>query len=395
MGRDDATVGVGYRVAALVPSLVVAKRNVSRAKLRSALAAASILIGVVAIGAIGAGGTAFKQAQLDRVQAQGATSVYVAPGVDKDPRSFDAEDVRAIEETVGGGGVVATRSDSAEFVVRPGERESLSVTYIEDPRALYEVGQGSLPTNWRQSVVLSRSFADQHGVRLGDRLTVVWSDEGTTTREEHYRVVAVLAETPAFGVDDAFLPLAEAENGDQYEQIRVTTQSATAAETAADRLRERFNGRKDRLLVFELTSLLRLFKQIVTGINTFLVGLGAVSLLVAGVSITNTMLMAVIERRQEIGVLRSVGYTKADVVRIVLAEAALIGLIGAAVGVALAALAGAVANAVFLGDPLAFSPTALAYLAGAALFGVGTSLLAGVYPAWRAANERPVEALRG
>jgi putative ABC transport system permease protein len=54
-----------------------------------------------------------------------------------------------------------------------------------------------------------------------------------------------------------------------------------------------------------------------------------------------------------------------------------------------------VANAVFLGDPLAFSPAAVGYLGGAVAFGVGTSLVAGAYPAWRAANERPVEALRG
>jgi putative ABC transport system permease protein len=53
-----------------------------------------------------------------------------------------------------------------------------------------------------------------------------------------------------------------------------------------------------------------------------------------------------------------------------------------------------VANAVFLGDPLAFSRTAMLYLLGAVAFGVGTSLLAGAYPAWRAASERPVDALR-
>jgi putative ABC transport system permease protein len=138
----------------------------------------------------------------------------------------------------------------------------------------------------------------------------------------------------------------------------------------------------------------RLFKTIVNGINVFLVGLGGISLLVAGVSIANTMLMSVIKRREEIGVLRSVGYTKCDIVGILLAEAALLGAIGAGGGLVVALAATMVANAVFLGDPLAFSPTALGYLLGAVAFGVGTSLVAGAYPAWRAANERPVEALR-
>ena len=53
------------------------------------------------------------------------------------------------------------------------------------------------------------------------------------------------------------------------------------------------------------------------------------------------------------------------------------------------------ANAVFLGSPFAFSRAAVVYLLGATAFGVATSLIAGAYPAWRAANERPVDALAG
>jgi putative ABC transport system permease protein len=105
--------------------------------------------------------------------------------------------------------------------------------------------------------------------------------------------------------------------------------------------------------------------------------------------------MAVIKRREEIGVLRAVGYGRGDIVRILLAEAAMLGLAGAAVGTLLATVAAMVANSVFLGDPFAFTRSALLYLGGAAGFGVVTSLVAGAYPAWRAANERPVEALRG
>jgi putative ABC transport system permease protein len=190
-----------------------------------------------------------------------------------------------------------------------------------------------------------------------------------------------------------YLPIETAENR-RYGQVRVTTTSVERAEYVAEALRDRFNGRADRLLVFELTSLVRLFTTIVNGINLFLVGLGGISLLVAGVSIANTMLMAVIRRREEIGVLRSVGYTKGDIVRILLAEAGLLGALGAGGGLVVALGATMVANAVFLGDPFTFGRGAILYLVGAVAFGIGTSLVAGAYPAWRAANERPVDALR-
>ncbi|MFB6171547.1 MAG: ABC transporter permease [Haloarculaceae archaeon] len=386
-----------YRMAARFPALVVARRNVSRAKVRSALAAAAIVIGVVAIGAIGAGGAAFKQSQLQTIQAQGATNVFVLPGVDREHRYFDDEDLKAIEDAVAPAGVVATNGGSSEWVRRPGRRVTVSTTYTGDPRALYDVGAGTIPDNWRRSVVLSDSFANEHGLGPGDRLTLVREREtpdGPVETERTYRVAAVLAETPAFGVSDVFLPIEEAAHR-RYTQIRVTTGSVDQAEVVADALRERFNGRKDRLLVFELTSLVRLLTAIVNGINVFLAGLGSISLLVAGVSIANTMLMAVIERREEIGVRRAVGYSKATVVRVLLAEAALLGVLGSTVGVVVAIGVAMAANAVFLGDPLAFSQSALLYLAGAVTFGVLTSLLAGAYPAWRAANERPVDALRG
>jgi putative ABC transport system permease protein len=372
------------------PVVVIAWRNVSRAKARSALAAAAIVIGVVAIGAIGAGGAAFKQSQFQSIQEQGATDVFVAPGIDKEPRHFDREDVRAIEETVGSAGVVATREGEAEWARRGDRRESVSITYMDDPRSLYTIDDGEIPENWRRSIVVSNEFAREHGLGPESRLTLALDEDTGAT----YRVVAVLAATQGFGSSDVYLPIEQAP-AREYDQVRVRTRSVDRAESTADALRERFNEREDRLLVFELTSLVRLLKTIVNGINVFLTGLGSISLLVAGVSITNTMLMAVIKRREEIGVLRATGYGKADIVRILLVEAVMLGAIGVVVGLTIAFVVASVANAIFLGDPLAFTSDSLLYLLGAAAFGILTSLIAGAYPAWRAANERPVDALRG
>ncbi|RXK49300.1 ABC transporter permease [Halorientalis pallida] len=383
------------RLTGRFPSVVIARRNVSRARTRSLLAAAAIMIGVVAIAGIGAGGAAFKQSQLDRIQEQGATNVYVSPGFDKEDRHFDRTDLMRIDETVGGAGIVATESRSMEYRRRSNRERGVSVTYLDDPRRLYDVAAGEIPKNWRRSAVVSREFAADNDLEPGDRIVLApETDEDETGEFRAYRVTAVLAETQAFGVDQVYLPI-EATGDRQYGQVRITTQSVEEAEAAATALREEFNGRKDTLIVFELTSLVRLFTSIVNGINLFLAGLGSLSLLVAGVSIANTMLMSVTKRREEIGVLRAVGYSKVDILRILLVEAALLGAIGAGIGIALALLVVLAANAIFLGSPFAFTSGSLLYLVGAVVFGIGTSLVAGAYPAWRAANERPVEALRG
>jgi putative ABC transport system permease protein len=118
-------------------------------------------------------------------------------------------------------------------------------------------------------------------------------------------------------------------------------------------------------------------------------------LTVAGVAIFNVMLMSTRERRGEIGVLRAVGVQRDEVLRTLVVEAALLGVLGGFVGIVLSALA-----AVALGRftrvefDVVFDPSNGGFLVLAFVFGVVVALASGLYPAWKAANEHPVDALR-
>lgn len=126
----------------------------------------------------------------------------------------------------------------------------------------------------------------------------------------------------------------------------------------------------------------------------------AVAVLVSVAGVMNTTLMAVFERTQEIGMMRSVGASRGDVFRVVMIESFLLSSIGGAVGIAAALLlSGPVESFVkgFMpyvppGSLIVFSPA----LAGACLgFSVALGLVAGVYPALRASAISPIEAIRG
>ncbi len=120
----------------------------------------------------------------------------------------------------------------------------------------------------------------------------------------------------------------------------------------------------------------------------------AITMVVGGIVMMNAMLMTVFERTQEIGVLRALGWKRRRIIRLVLAESLALSLVSSIVGVAL----GATLNYLFMLEPSmgkflvpVYSPGVFLQVAALALVlgGVG-----GLYPAWRAAGLRPVEALR-
>ncbi|MFT5201246.1 MAG: putative ABC transport system permease protein [Candidatus Aldehydirespiratoraceae bacterium] len=124
--------------------------------------------------------------------------------------------------------------------------------------------------------------------------------------------------------------------------------------------------------------------------TSLFLGLGAVALLVGGIGIANVMVIAVIERRNEIGLRRALGATKAHIRRQFLTEALLLSTLGGLTGVALGAGVTA-AYATTQDWEVVVPPEAMI---GGFLAAIVIGVVAGLYPASRAARMAPTEALR-
>ena len=119
-------------------------------------------------------------------------------------------------------------------------------------------------------------------------------------------------------------------------------------------------------------------------------GLVLISLVVGGIVIMNIMLMAVAERTREIGIRKSLGARRRDILRQFLAEATTIASVGAILGVATGVGLALLLNAA---TPLPASVSPASIVLGV-LLGGGVGIVAGVYPASRAARLDPIAALR-
>jgi len=152
---------------------------------------------------------------------------------------------------------------------------------------------------------------------------------------------------------------------------------------------------------FSITDATRSMRQFFAVLDLFLGIFGSLALAVASIGIVNTLVMAILERRREIGIMKALGASDADVKGLFFAEAGAMGIFGGAVGVALGWTIGRIINIgtnVYLRrqnfppEQIWFVPWWL--IAGAIVFSIIVSLLSGLYPASRAARLDPVQALR-
>jgi putative ABC transport system permease protein len=152
---------------------------------------------------------------------------------------------------------------------------------------------------------------------------------------------------------------------------------------------------------FSMLDATRSLRKFFAIVDVFLGVFGSLALAVASIGIVNTLVMAILERRREIGVLKALGATDRDVRSLFFAEAGAMGLFGGVFGVALGWLIGQALTwgaTIYLkrqdlpGVKISYVPWWLA--ASAIAFAVIVSLVAGLYPASRAAKLNPVEALR-
>jgi len=286
-----------------------------------------------------------------------------------------------------------------------------------------ESGNGNIPVSPpNTTVVVGNRVSDPWGngtilCRANDTAEIIWKNATVIpTIDEHYvaNVTAVLKEVGGFGFggpsdSNVYIPISQAQSffgTNECDTIIVKLKNSDKAtiDSVSKAITDAFDK---QVSVVSATAVLSLLSSVFSIIQLFLGGIAAISLLVAGIGIMNIMIVSLMERTREIGILKALGMKGRTVLLVFLCESVIIGLIGAVIGIALGwSLANVVAmifrgGGLFMGNQAAatggmtitpvLTPTVTMLTLA---FGVGVSVIFALYPAWRASKLKPVDALR-
>jgi putative ABC transport system permease protein len=405
-------------------SLLEALESLNGNKMRSGLTVLGIVIGVAAVIAMLAVGRGAQESITGSITSIGTNLLFVFSGSMGPPQNgssnirpltltdsqaiadpFAAPSVQGVAPALQGNGTLTFGGENTTTTV-------LGVTPAQSAVRNFQMAEGEFINEehmlGRASVVVlgpqtADSLFGHHDGVVGETIRI----DG-----QPFRVIGVLTSKGggAFGSEDdrAFIPLTTAQarlirrgSRDEVDIIFVQAVSAEvvpqAAEEIAQILRQRHRTPvgQDDFTVFTQQDFLSTASTITGILTIFLGGIAAISLLVGGIGIMNIMLVSVTERTREIGLRKALGARKRDILIQFLTESSLLSLIGGLIGILFGWLIAFIVGRVAAATNTDFTPVVgIDAVLLATMFSASVGLFFGIYPASRAANLEPVEALR-
>jgi putative ABC transport system permease protein len=406
----------------LTLSILEALESLNANRLRSGLTMLGIIIGVGAVIAMLSVGQGAQATITSAISGIGTNLLFVSSGNlfndVRNPKPLTLADAEAMADPLVSpdvAGVAPSIQGSADVSSTFGKTRRSSITGVTPDYFTmqnYKITEGSFITGEH---ILGQASVAVIGPTISDQLYgrhegVV----GETIRVsgQPFRVIGVLASKggSGFGNQDShiYIPISTAQarlfhraTFNEVDQILVQAVSSNAVSQATDEISQVLRQRHrtpvgiDDFTVFSQKDVLSIATT-VTGVFTiFLGGIAGISLLVGGIGIMNIMLVSVTERTREIGLRKALGARKRDILLQFLTESSMMSLFGGVIGILLGWLLSLIIGRIAVATGNSFSPViGINSILLATLFSAAVGLFFGIYPASRAANLEPVEALR-
>lgn len=370
-------------------------RNIQRSRLRTTLTVAALMIGVAMVVVVWVMTDSFK-GDLDKwLQGYIGGDLYVTSVV-----PIRANVIRRIEAVAGVEAVAPVRFFEVEWRLPGKDWEKVNFMAFDpavytrvtnfvfsqsNPDSLKNLAQGGY-------VFISSVISEKYDLAPGDQVLIK-----TRLGETPFTVAAVIVDFSNQGlvINGSWRDMEHYFRLDGANTLLVKVEDGFSPDKVGDEI-DRYYANSERLVIISNETLLGRISNLMRQAFSMFDVLALIAMLVGFMGITNTLTMNVIERTQEIGMLRAVGMTRGQVVRMVLSEAALMGLIGGLMGLVF----GVLLSRLFLSAMTTMSGYRLTYvlplqnILAALLIAFLTSQLAALLPTLRASRTRILEAIQ-
>ncbi|MFH1663528.1 MAG: ABC transporter permease [archaeon] len=383
--------------------------NLKRQKFRSALTLLGIIIGIGSVVALISIGDGFNKSVEKEFEKMGSNTLIVLPGSSLISTFFaklDKDDVKKIEAVKGVEGATPMYL-SSQILSFKEEKKSVLIAGIDTKKQALLKDMGMLDINSGRTLTSSDTYA----VLIGSRFAKDQFDSEIEVKQslkldgDYLKVVGITKTAgQSFGAmfDNAIImnyETLEKITGTELTPFRIFVKAVSKEEVSEvkERLKrelKKAHGKED-FQIMTASQIQESALSVLGLIQLVLVFIAAISLVVGGIGIMNTMLMAVTERTKEIGVMKAIGATNNIVLSLFLTESGLIGLIGGTIGYlfgfGIALIGGIVASSSGIDLLISFDPL---LMIGSLAFAFLIGMISGFVPSRRAAMLEPIEALR-
>ncbi|APH39675.1 ABC transporter permease [Methanohalophilus halophilus] len=393
----------------------IALGSIRSAKLRSLLTTLGIVIGVAAVIANVSLGASFNQFFTDEIGAVGSNFIIVES---KEPGTLGKEEMSLISNLQEVDGISPINSQTATVSYQSSRRHIgiMGVTEDYTEVANLRLAEGNFLTDKDSyaavigSEVAEEIFDRPVGNKNSIDLTFTKNNGESIT---HRFVVKGILQSPdtqlvQSGIEPdnrIFIPISTMNSmleENHYNSFFIKAKSMEVVEQTSEEIDEKLgrqfgidsrqmdNDNAKPYFIMDQVEILEQTKQLSDSLGALLTAVALISLVVGSIGIMNIMLVTVTERTQEIGLMKSLGYTNTSILNLFIVEAMIVGLFGGIAGT-LMGMAGAYIAESYMGLPVAFP---LSKIAAGFIISVFVGLVAGVYPANKAAKMNPTDALR-
>jgi len=379
--------------------LELAKRNLQLHYIRTILAMLGIAIGVIAIATLGILGNMMYlgiSAQFSDIGSIMNVNPSIDAPSDSDNRRYLTErHLQSIQQAALPNPAVGIYSGSDIMQFR-NSREWTSVYGLstQDMSIVTELAEGIYPRS-TGTAVIGASVASNNNFKLGDKVQLdklgnveivgILKDSGS-------RMSGLSADLAFIITKDWYISVFDSPG---YDSVLVKLSDTSKYVQIMNEILDALNKRdRDIISIWDTSSFSDMLADSIGQVSMFLTAIGGISLLVAGVSIFNIMIMSVNERIKEIGIMRSIGVLRREIMSMFLYEGVLLGTIGSVAGGVLSLLAGyAIATGMGSVEHF-FDISTLLPVAQAVTMGIVLCLICTLYPAYMASKLNPIDALR-